>query len=345
MPLRERHALMRRLSLYLASGIPLLEAVDLLAASGGSRARAQFLDAARRQVAAGNPLSSTFESFPHAFGPAVVGGLAAGESSGNLPETLARLADLAEREARLRRELLQTLSYPALLLVASVGVCAFLLLVALPRILPLFASLRTELPLATRVLIGVSHALSAYGLWIGLATLGAGAAAAAALRRRRVLQRASRLLLRLPLAGPIVRDANLSASFLALSSLLASGIRLEAALALAARTVRHPAYQDLLRDLGDRTLDGVPLSAAARASDLVPGASADLLATGERSGRLRECLALLARVHEEECAARVALASRLAEPVLIAAVAAFVGFVALAIVSPLYAITQQIQAL
>lgn len=345
LPLREQSTLLKRLALYLHSGISLLEALELVAYDPGTQARSKILSQLQSSIRDGNSFSAALAQFPTSFTHSVVGVVASGEVSGTLPQSLDRLSKRIANSRDERNAVLHALAYPLLLLVAATCIIGFLVIAVFPRITPLLTSMNVSLPLVTRILmelntISLSVVLACVGV---LATSICIGSALAAHPRWSIHLRS--LQYRVPIIGNALRNRAIAHTCESLSIMLSSGMYLSLALEYAARECSYPSLSALCVHAQQQSLEGIPLSRSLALGDVIPSASLALLATGERTGRLPQSLHTLCELHTNDANARLALISRLAEPLLMTVVACAVGLVAYAILAPLYGITSQISDL
>jgi type II secretory pathway component PulF len=335
---RESSVLLRRLALYLRSGMPLMRALSLM--EDGVREK-QLCTALGGAIQEGSTLADALEQHPRAF-PSLVGPLVrAGEASGTLAPTLAELALLLEARRALHAKLVSALIYPCLIVVATVGIALFLVLYAFPKIVPVFRGFRAALPLSTRILIALADGAERYGVFLLVLLVAMVAAGIYALRTPSIAAWVDRTLLRLPVLGGLVQAYHLAHLMRTLSGLLRSGMRLVPALTLTHQAVESPTYRTLIQNAEERVMHGVPLSEALR-SPIMPVFVRQMLTSGEATGSLAESIALVSETYATELDERARTLTTLIEPVLMIGVGLVVGFIALAIITPLYRITEDL---
>ena len=237
----------RQLATLLAAGLPIDEALAALSEEGEDERPRALTAALRARVLEGAGLAIALAEHPESFPEIYRASVAAGESSGRLDTVLERLADYAESRDALRQQALTALAYPLLLLVVAVAVVTGLLVYVVPQIVGVFTNLHQALPLPTRLLIALSEFVKAYG-WLVAIGLALGAIGLRiALRRGRVKATWHRLVLRLPLAGRLVRAANTARAARTLALLTASAVPLLDALTIAAQVVPNLPMREALR--------------------------------------------------------------------------------------------------
>jgi len=326
----------RQLATLVAAGVPLAEALADAAEQAEQPALARALTVAHARVCEGQPLADALAATPRVFPPLFHELVRAGEASGALPAVLARLADHTDATAAARARLRAALTYPAVMTAATAVVLAFLLAWVVPQVTQLFAETGARLPLATRVLAGATSLVGR--TWWAVLLAGAGAAwaggrwAATPVARARL----DAALLRVPLAGRLVRKAAMARLARTLATLLAGGVPLEAALGIAAGVLGNRALADAVGAAREAVRQGQALAPALRATGAFPPLLVRLVGVGERGGALAPALERAAAAHEGEVAAAVATLTALVEPALIIVMGGVVLALVAAILLPLF---------
>ena len=340
----ERISFLRSTTVYMRSGMPLTNALALYAGSI-ERSSSEMITSIGNAIAEGRPLSAALSDHPRSFGPVEIGVLRAGEATGALPEHLEYLAALLERRARLSASLRSALIYPMIVFFGTTAISGFIILYALPRILPIFAGFHERLPFSTRLLLHAYALVHDHFLLLLLAAIAAAFACRQASRWPRVRRALERAALRAPIARNITKNYYAGVLCRLLGGLIRRGMRLPAAIDLARSTVRFEAYRASLTSLDTHILSGSPASTYLRTRpDLYPAEMAALAELGEATGTLATCLESAADLFEERLAKTLKAASSSLEPALLACAGIVVGFVALSILSPIYTLTQGISA-
>lgn len=343
MSLQERILLYNRLSLYLRSGIPIRDALGFMRDSAKRGASRRILGDIDDAVLHGTSLAAALGVFSKAFPVFETRLIEIGERSGSLSQNLAYLASLLARRRTLARKIRSALMYPGIIVIGTIGVTAFLLLYAFPKIMPIFRGLQTPLPFATRMLIGMSDGMAAHGWAILTGMLIVVVIAVLLMRHSFVRRHTERIALRLPLLGALTRAYNLALISRTLATLLASGVPLILALTLVGNGVQSGSYRVALLATGERVRDGRRFSSELKEhSWLFPHTFVELVAAGESTGSLSGSLDTAAQVYEEDLDEGTHTLTTLLEPVLMIAMGLLVGGIAMAIISPIYGITQNI---
>jgi type IV pilus assembly protein PilC len=329
-----------RLSFLLSSGMPLSECLALLSSQSYGAAK-MVARALYDAVEEGKTLAEGMRGFPKVWGAATTSSIAAGEESGLLRESLERAAADLERGRALRAYLVGTLAYPAAVAIAAFILIACLTSIVFPNILPALSGMHAKLPLSTRIVMRVSAAVSAYGLWAAAALAGAlllWRFITRRVERARSLQ--DRALIALPIAGAVVRHYRIARIARSSASMLQSGLPLPQVLERAARSEPLTPYRAALAACARAVERGESLGTQlARERQLFPAIICQVVSAGERSGTLAEALFFVAAYAEREVEERAKLLSSLAEPAIMMALGLAIGFVAVSIIAPIYSLT------
>jgi type IV pilus assembly protein PilC len=342
---KERASFARRLSFLLRSGMPLPTALASL--TGGADARVRgALEEVRKEIERGKPFSASAATYPKLFPPFFAQVIEVGEASGTLSENLAYLATELEKKAELRARLIGSLTYPAVITLAAFALTGSLILFVFPKIVPVFSGLHAELPVPTRILLAVSGYLEVHGIstLLALAVLAAGLILHHR-RSRAFRKRCERVLFALPFAGPMLLSYHVSASSRTLALLIESGMPIGEALRAASATSGSNGHGECLAGLAEAAQEGNPLASYLRRHPRIfPRLVADMTAAGEASGALSEAFRSLSAYYEREFDESAKRLSTLVEPLLMAVMGGIVGFVAVAMIAPVYEITQHLHA-
>ena len=285
--------------------------------------------ALRSRIQEGYTLSDSLREHPRVFDSLFCSMVAAGEKSGHLDVVLNRLADYTEQRQRLKSRLLQAMLYPLVLLVVATGVVTILLTAVVPKIIEQFDHLGHALPASTRMLIAMSDALQASGVY-WLLVLGQRLLKNPAMRLRW-----DKTVLRLPVTGRVARGLNTARFSRTLSILTASSVPLLEGIQTAAAVSANRYVEQQLLLAADRVREGSSLRAALAELRLFPPMMLYMIASGEQSGELETMLEQAAVNQEREFDTQVGLALGLFEPALVVMMAGVVLFIVIAILEPM----------
>lgn len=330
---------MRQLAVLVSTGTPLVDALQALEAQADDRRWRDVLADVRTRVEEGSPLSGALEAHPECFDRICGSLVRAGETGGCLDAMLQRLADLTQRQYRLRQTLLGAMVYPCLLVAISVVVLGVMLVFVMPRFAGLFETLDMPLPTSTRVLLSLSGLMVSYW-WALLGALAAGGTALVVWARSPagagVLHG---LLLRLPQIGRVCRGLATARISRLLGLLLESQVPVLEAMDLTRAATGNVHYAAMLARARDALVRGETLSSALGATPLLDPTIVHAVRNGERAGKLGTVLTALADFLDEENEAVIRAATSLIEPLILMVLGVLVGGVAVSMFLPLFDLT------
>lgn len=345
--------LARQLSTLLHAGMPLVPALSALVEQmqcvpKNRRVRwghsaeplAPVVERIRDDVNAGSSLAEALGRHPNLFSALFVNMVAAGEASGALEAVLARLADILEKRAQLTGKVKAAVAYPAMMTVVAVGVVMFLLSFVVPSISELFIKMNQELPLPTRILIGVSGFFEAHGMLIVVAVFGVAAALMGLSRTQDGRLWMDRIRLGLPLFGPLFFRLEVARLTRTLGTLMKSGIPVIGAMEISQRISQNR----LITEAVDRVKDGVhkgeTIANAVRATGMFPPMVVHVIETGQMTGNVEDGLLNIAEMYDGEVETIVRTLTALLEPMILLLMGGVVGFIVLSILLPIFEINQ-----
>lgn len=333
----------RRLATLIGSAMPVFEAVTTLYEQERPGELKNILNRIRDRLAEGASLAKALAGEPRLFSESYVAMVAAGEASGALEIVLERLADFLEDQEAIRNKVVTSLAYPILMVVVGSGVMLFLLAFVVPKIVTVFQESKATLPLITIVLIKVSTVLQK-GWWLlMLAACGALLGYDRLRRRETVRRRQDRLLLRLPLVGPLIQRMVLARFAKVLGLLLASGVPVTRAMEITGEVVVNREYRTSLGQVREELIQGGSLSASLGKNPLFPPLLVHMVAVGEKGGEMEQMLAKAGAAFEKEFDTTVTRFMALLEPLLVLAMGVAVGFVVVAVLLPIFQLNQLIK--
>jgi type II secretory pathway component PulF len=326
----------RHLQILISSGTPLLEALTIVERQMGHPRWQAAVGRVRARVEAGESLSVALAEQPQFFDAVTRSLVAAGETAGELPAMLERLAFLMRRQAKLRGTVIGAMVYPMLLCIVGVSVLITLFVFVLPRFSELFKTLDVPLPPTTTLLIGTGRFMQAYWWAVVPALAGCGWLVRAWMRTEAGRAATDSALLRLPKFGPLIK--NLATARLArlLGVLIDSHVPLLDSIHLVKAAAGNVGYQRLLAGAEAAVTQGEPMSGVFQRSPLVNPAVTEAIRNGERSGKLGALLLHVADYLDEENEIVLKALASIIEPVILIVMGAFVGFVAISMFLPLF---------
>jgi type II secretory pathway component PulF len=337
---QEKVDFVKNLALLIKSGKPVNESFDLLSRQARSSVMRKTLENAKEKAERGTPLHQIFEESPH-FEKVFVSFIRAGEESGTLEKNLLNLTSWLERQHTLKKEIKSATLYPKIIVSFAVVLSGGLALFVLPNLVPIFATLDVELPLATRVLLYISNVMQDHGLYIigGLAGL---IFAIYLLFKLEPLKRLwHRFLLITPVAGSMAKDYQLTVISQLISTLFRSGLTINASLEIISDSVTNTRYQDALDQIRERVAKGTSFSETLKNyPDLFSEVFISVVATGEQTGSFGESFDYLSDFFATRLTEKSKRLPVVIEPILLIGIGVFVFFIAMAIIMPIYEVTK-----
>ena len=322
------------LAMMLHAGIPILEALDTIAAQNRGFFRVAILKL-RDQVASGSSLNAALAEQPQLFDTASVHMVEVGENSGTLDTVLQQLAQFKRRQLALRNSVTTALVYPLFLICFGTAAAVFLMTAVLPPLLENLEETIEVLPWPTLIAKYLRDTLLNYGWLLACLVLLLLGAIMASIRTERGQLKWHSMLLRVPILGPIAVKQGVSRISMVIATLLRSGIELTKAVELAERSTSNRVFKTALKQFGERISAGEDVSDALSQSGAFPPLAVRVFSVGQESGKLDEMLFKLADDYDEQVATSSARLTALLEPVLILVLAAAVGFLLLATILPI----------
>jgi general secretion pathway protein F len=306
----------RELAIMLAAGQDLDRALRFVVDNTRSTRARAILGNVRDKVRGGSSLAVALAGEPRSFSKLYVGLVRAGEAGGTLPTTLDRLATLLERERSLSANLRSSLTYPALLVVAAIGSIVLLLDYVLPQFTPIFEQAGAQLPASTRLLMAAGTVVGAAAPWLLVGVLAAGLVARQLLARPANRLKLDRLLLRLPLAGSLLRETLAARLTRTLGSLLQNGVPLITALGIVKDALGNLAAAAAVESAAVGAKGGAGLARPLAAAGLFPARTIHLLQLGEEAAQLSAMALKAADIHDEQARLKMQRLVALAVPAI-----------------------------
>ena len=332
----------RQMAAFLKAGIPILDALEMLTTDAASKRLQQVLVEATDALRAGSTFSDAMAVHERMFPNYYIGILRSAELSGNLDVVLAELATYIERDVESSRAIKSALVYPSVIFVMSIGTVILLVSYVLPKFKGFFASFDAKLPLPTRMLLAVGDFFTKFGL----ITLGLSVALVvfivASLRTESGKQMRDRVLLKVPVLHEVIRFSVVERFCRILSAMLKAGVPIPEAMSAALDATNNRVYSKALATARDATMRGEGISRPIADTDLFPKAAEKMLLVGEESGTLDQQLDATAGYCEGERSYRLKRMTTMFEPLVIVLMGGMVGFVAIALVSAMYGIFNQV---
>lgn len=335
--------LTRELAVMIETGISIVEALESLKDHAENRMIRESLEAALHDLSEGKTISQAMSSHPKIFPPFYVDMVRTAEVGGNLDETLNQAADYLEASLEMRRKVKGALTYPMVLLTVAVGVVIFMMTYLLPQFSKLFAKMGAPLPLSTRLMFAVSDFVTIHWWALPAGILGPLLGMRLLLRLPAGQMFVMRTMLRVPFVGDTVRKVALARMLRALGTLQGSGVGLLLSLETAALTAQNVVFQQAMLQVRQSVEEGHSLTEAVREARVFPPMVCQMIAAGEKSGRLNTVLLRIAVFYERDVDARLKALTSIIEPVMIVVIGLIVGLIAITIITPIYSLVDTVK--
>ncbi len=335
--------LTRQIATLLRAGLPVDEALDALAEQNDDLRVRNLVVSLRSRVMEGSSLADALTEAPDSFPEIYRASIAAGEQSGRLDEVLARLADYTEARDALRQKMWGALAYPLLLTLVAVAVVTGLLVYVVPQIVGVFTQMHQALPWPTRALLALSAFVGAWGWLMLVVFVAAALAGRLALRTEQVRFAWHEMVLRIPLAGRLVRAANTARCTRTLALLTASAVPLLDSLSIGAQVMPNLPMRAAVKRAAVKVREGSSFSRALGDSGYFPPVALRLIASGERAGELERMLDEAANHQSRELDRWMSAITVIIGPLVILGVGAMVLFIVLAILLPIFEMNQMVK--
>ena len=332
----------RQLSTMLSAGIPMLEALEILADQAESPGFAFCLDRVVSDIRSGSDLSKAMEPHKRVFSHIYVSMIRAGEVSGQIDTILTRLAEYLEASAHLRSEIKSAMTYPVISLVLVIGIASFLMIGIVPSFKPVFDSLEVQLPGLTVVIMDIAFFMRDYWYLI-FGGLGAAIVALKAVcKTPKGAYVKDQVMLRVPVFGILFKKVALSRFARTFSTLIKSGVPILGAMEIVSDTSGNLVISRIVDNARDSVRNGDSLSDPFSKSNVFPPMVVKMMAIGERSGALDALLEKIAEFYDQQVEAEVKGLTSMIEPIMIAVMGVIVGGIVLAVFLPIFKLQEKL---
>jgi type IV pilus assembly protein PilC len=334
----------QELATLLKAGMPLVQSLDILRQRVTNPTFKAVLDGVFEKVRAGTALSDAFGEHGDLFPAVYSASILAGERSGNLDAVIRRYVGYEKVIGAVRRRTISALIYPAILVTMMLGLVGIIVLKVVPAFSDFYTSFGRNLPLSTRIIVGVSNLVVA-NFWLILIGLVALVFSVVAwVKRPGQHRRLDKILLELPWAGATFRKFATAQAARTLATLLGGGIPLVNSLEIAGRSMSNRYLAQELGQVASRVREGQSFASALLARGVFPDVAVKMVEVGESTGALQEMLSSLADFYDEEIETEVGRFITLVEPVLLVIMGAIIALVVLALYMPLFELSSVVGA-
>ncbi len=328
----------RQLASFAEAGIPAAKGIEILSQTADDKKMREILEEILIEIEAGSRFSDAVKQYPSVFPRYYSAILTSAERSGNLTEALSTLNTYLERDLRSKRAVRSAMIYPAVLVSLTIVAVTVLSVFVLPRFQTFFDSLGVKLPVTTRILLSVTHFVQSWW-WALILLLVAGVTSVVFARRNQTGRlKLDRVLINLPIVGPLTRLVALERFCRVLSTLVKTHVHLPEALELAGNSTGNRVFEEAILEARQKVIQGEGLASPLAEANVFPAAAIQIFRIGEESGQLGSQLQQAASFYSDELDHKLKNFTALLEPATLLVIGGGVGFVAVALVSAMYGI-------
>ncbi|KKT87521.1 MAG: hypothetical protein UW89_C0025G0004 [Parcubacteria group bacterium GW2011_GWB1_45_10] len=331
----------RQLSTMVNAGLPITDSLAILRQQSKSSFQ-PVITQILADVEGGESLSGALERHPKIFSPTFMALVKSGETGGVLDKVLARLADNLEKEQEFKGKVKGALIYPAIIVAGMFVVGLVMMIFVIPRLISLYAEFKAELPLPTRILIGISNIL--IYTWPLLILLGFGVYWGFKQYRKTVVGRrkTDELVFKVPVFGSLQKQIILTEITRSMALMVGAGVSIIEGLNVTAEVTDNVVISDALHDATKQIEKGFPIAYSfAKHPEAFPYILSQMIAVGEETGKMEDVLSKVSRIFEIESDQKVKTLTAAVEPLVMVLLGLGVGFLVIAIILPIYNLTSQ----
>jgi type IV pilus assembly protein PilC len=333
----------RQFATMINAGLPLVQSLDILAAQQPKKKVAEKIRAILADVEAGSTLADAMRKHRDFFNEIYVNMIAAGEAGGILDTILLRLAEYLEAADKLKRKVRGAMFYPLTVMSFAALAIAALLIFVIPTFAGFFESAGVALPLPTRIVMGMSNFLVGYWWAVAVALVGLFYMLRSYRRTPQGKLATDRLLLKVPVLGPVLRKAAIARFSRTLGTLVQSGVSILEGLEITARTAGNRVIEDAVMESRVSIAGGETIAEPLRKSEVFPPMVVQMINVGEQTGGLDDMLEKIADFYDDEVESSVAALTSVIEPIMIVFLGAIVGGMVVAMYLPIFDIIQTVE--
>jgi len=335
--LTEKLMFTRNLQVMVVSGLSLPKALDILSAQSKNKKFSQAILKIEEEITEGKNFSDSLKEYPHIFSELFQNMIKVGEETGGLANVLKILSLQLERENDLKSKIRGALIYPAVIVFTMIGIGILMLIMVVPKLAQTFKDLGVELPLTTKIIIGLGNFLASNWLLFIILIIVAVFLFLMLIKTKRGKKIVDAVVLKIPVVSPLVKKTNSAYTIRTLSSLIASGVPIIKSLEIVAGTLDNIYYKTAILDASEQVRKGEKLSTAlAPYKTIYPTLVLQMIEVGEETGETSNVLAKLADFFEEDIANETKNLASVIEPALMLIIGAAIGFFAISMVQPMY---------
>ncbi len=331
-----------QLAVMLETGVPLSEALDAFIRQSKTGGLRRVIEVVREGVTGGSSFSAALGAFPTVFPMLMSSLVRASEASGTMAQMLGRVSVYLGKERRVTKQIKGAMTYPIVMSTMALGVTGFLMVWVLPRFAKIYQSRDAALPKPTQIVLAISNFLQAYGIILGVGIGAATLGVALGVRTKKGRYIADWLRINAPVFGKMYTKYYLTRATRTLGTLLTAGVPLVEAIRIVRGVTNNALWDRLWRDLIENLTEGGTMAEVVQNSDLIPASVGQMIAAGERSGRLPDVLERVAEAAEHDLDEAIKTGTQMIEPIMIIVMGGLIGGMAIALLLPIFTISSAV---
>lgn len=330
-----------QLATLISGGIPLVRSLTLLSEHSDNRTLGKVLSDVAKEVSAGGAFYKALSKHPRVFDSIWVSLVQAGEVSGQLPSVLRQISTYIQSNEKIKSTIITALSYPAILVSVAIGVLTFFIVSIVPKFATVFGDTNVNLPLITRIIIGISNFMASNFLVILIGVILLVVAAKTYISTDAGRLSYNRFTMQLPIFGRFIRNVQFERLLTTMSTLVKSGVSiLNTISVLEGSFAKNIVIKRALRSVRQDVASGKSISVSFKNTKIFPNLVTEMMWMGEESGKLPDIITTLSRFYNEQIKQFVARFSSVIDPILILFVGAIIGTVIISLFLPILRLSQ-----
>lgn len=334
--LRELAIFTKQFALMIERGVPLIQALGILADQQKQIRFSEILIKIRNMVENGATLSTAMATFPKVFNDLYVAMIRSGEVSGSLDKVLLEMVKFLEKSAKLRKQIKSASMYPAMIAGVATAITYGIMVFLVPVFAEQYAGLNKELPAMTQVVVNISDFLTEYIMHVVIGAISAFFGVSWYRKTPTGKVAFDNLLLKLPLTGDVMLKVSIGRFTSTMSTMMAAGVSILDALQICAESSGNKVIEDFVKNISNKISQGSTFADPLGEGNLFPPMVVSMVAVGEQTGALDETLIKVSEIYEEEVDEAVKNMTDMFQPILIVGIGSILGFVIIALYLPIF---------
>ena len=328
----------RQLATLIGAGLPLSQSLRTVSEQTNNKKLREISETITSSVEGGKSLSESFGKFPEVFDPIFLSLMAAGEVSGSLDKALQRIAAQQEKNTAMMSKIKGAMTYPVIVLFVMLGVIIFMLISVVPQVEKLYQDFKQELPLLTKIMVGVANFIVDYWWLVIIIVIAAAYFGRLYFKTDNGIKVKDTFKLNVPLFSPMFRKLYMARLARTSQTLLSSGVSMLDTLDIVRKAMNNSVLSESIERAADKVKGGKALSVSLSDEDYILALVPQMIKIGEQSGKIDEMFGKLAQIYEDELDEQIKTISTAIEPVLMVLLAIVAGGMVGAILFPIYSL-------